>query len=1051
MRYFAILLCVVIWGAAQAAERPILQIDTGGHTAPIVGISFTADGNYLISASQDKVIRIWDWRSGKTLRTLRGESEAGRGGVLYRLALSPDGSLLAAAGILGITSAGESCCGEIRLFALKTGQIRTVLTGHEGRVYGLAFSPDGKYLISGSKDKAAIIWDVSKARLVRRLIGHTDGIEDVGFTPDGKRAVTASFDKTLRLWNVADGTLIAEMRGHADRVRSLSVSPSDGSIVSGDYAGEIRVWDGKSGRYLRTLGRQEHRVYSISISPDGKKVLSTSGEGEGHFNQYIWDFATGRQITRYERHDWDVLASGFSPDGGLVATAGGNNQEIDIWDPRTGETKSVLKGTGRAVLTTAFSLDGNSIAWGTISQQPSSANNRGPLQFKLALPRTDGTIGTPEVIANAEPFFGPQSSLGPWSLQDQKSAAYGFHGTLKILKDGKLQTTIERGAQDGYEHAAYSFTPDGKTIISGGFVGQLSAYGLDGKRVDEFKGHEGDIQAVACSPDGRYLISGSADQTVRLWNLKTRELLVTLFRGEDGEWVMWTPEGFYTGSEGAAKIVGWQINQGSDKEARYVTAGQFRKVLYRPDLVAAKIQGDPKGLVKKAAAEINLKRLLKTAYAPEIEILSPSDGTKLGEGKVSVSLRVLDEGGGVGTIRVRLNGQAVDSFWAGKAGTFTRTLDLATPDTEIEIIALDRSGKIESMPAAVTVHADAKAILGVPDLYVLAIGVDRYQDLSKRLNFAVKDAEALAGILKEAGDGFYRHPPIAKTLFDDEVTAENVEAAFSELKNKVKATDVFLFYMAGHGKTLTANADYYFLPPSMDGFSDAKIKAQAFGPTKLSAWFESIKAQKSIWIFDTCESGSVVNLFRDATSENAGLQRLIDATGRTIFMAAGAQQIAAEGYCKHGLLTYALLEGFAKAGAGDKVQIFDLADYVQTRVPELSRKLKACEARGPKEYCQKPIVGLGSTPNYPILPRHQKVLDVLCGTANDTPEIRAKNTYALRETTALLKSRGVRSGRQIDEGEEVTVIKIEDNLAQIAQDGKLLGYVDKSKLLKLKK
>ena len=405
MRHFAILLCIVFWGAAHADERPILQLDTGGHQAPIVGVSFTSDGNYLISASEDKVIRIWDWRTRKTLRTLRGESGAGRDGVIYTLALSPDGRELAVAGIFGSTSAGESCCGSLRLFDLETRQIRAILRGHESPVFQLAFSPDGKYLISGAKDKTAIIWDVSKARLLHRLIGHSDAIYDVGFTPDSERAVTASFDKTLRLWNVAKGTLITTMTGHTDRVRSLSVSPKDGSILSGDNAGEIRIWDGKSGRYLRTLARQKHRVYSISISPDGKEVLSTSGEGEGRFDQYIWDFATGKEITRYERHDGYVLASAFSPDGGLVATAGGNNQEIDIWDPRTGETKSVLKGTGRAVLTTAFSLDGNSVAWGTISQQPSSANNRGPLQFKLALPQSDGTIGTPEVIANAEGFF----------------------------------------------------------------------------------------------------------------------------------------------------------------------------------------------------------------------------------------------------------------------------------------------------------------------------------------------------------------------------------------------------------------------------------------------------------------------------------------------------------------------------------------------------------------------------------------------------------------------------------------------------------------------
>ena len=151
----------------------------------------------------------------------------------------------------------------------------------------------------------------------------------------------------------------------------------------------------------------------------------------------------------------------------------------------------------------------------------------------------------------------------------------------------------------------------------------LTAYDRAGNKLGDFVGHEGDVWAVAPSPDGRFLVSGAHDQTVRLWNLKTRELLVTLFRGADGEWVMWTPEGFYTGSPGADSIVGWQINQGPDKEARYVTAGQLRKALHRPDLVAAKIPGDPEGLVKSAAAKLDVEALIRQSLAPTVAILSP--------------------------------------------------------------------------------------------------------------------------------------------------------------------------------------------------------------------------------------------------------------------------------------------------------------------------------------------------------------------------------------------------------------------------------------------
>ena len=178
------------------------------------------------------------------------------------------------------------------------------------------------------------------------------------------------------------------------------------------------------------------------------------------------------------------------------------------------------------------------------------------------------------------------------------------------------------------------------------------------------------------------------------------------------------------------------------------------------------------------------------------------------------------------------------------------------------------------------------------------------------------------------------------------MTAEKIKAAFDELSGQVKATDVFVFYIAGHGRTV--DGDFYFLPPSETGFSEEEIKVQGFGPGKLPAWFEEIKAQKSIWIFDTCESGSAERLFRvrDAAAEDAAYRRLKDATGRTIFMASSEQQLALEGYGDHGVFTYALLESLPKAGSGDKVLLYDLASYVEDRVPELSRALKACDAEG---------------------------------------------------------------------------------------------------------
>jgi len=1075
MRWIAIIVCIFMAGAGAAAgERPILQLDTGGHMALIKGLAFTLDGKFIVSAGDDKVIRVWDWRKGVTVRTIRGKSGPGDEGAIYAMALSPDGRWLAVGGRLGTFTGTkpreEEESHQIRLYGFESGELKAVLKGHRNIVGGLTFSPDSKKLISGSDlgDLSAIIWDVEQGKILHRLEGHRAPIYAVGFTPDGSRAVTGSLDKTLRLWNAADGSLLKEMTGHGDKVSRLAVSPKDGSIASGDESGEIRLWDGKTGALKKVFANQGGYVGSLSFSPDGRLLLSTCGYTGCGDIQRIYDAASGKELTAYAKHDSVVLAAAFSPDGSLVATGGGEQFPIHVWDPKTGETKAALKGTGRPSWAVGFSADGRSIAWGNSVGKGWSPNNYGPLEMALRMPGADAALAGPEAIKSQESWVRAKASFGALSLQHRKGGGYGYDAILDLLKDGKPPSvSIERAPAEGYSHRSYSFTPDGKQIVSGGGNGILIAYGLDGEKLGEFVGHEGEVWAVAASPDGKYLVSGSNDQTVRLWNLKTRELLVTIFRGEDGEWVIWTPEGFYAGSPGADKIVGWQVNQGPDKAARYITAGQLRKALHRPDLVAAKIAGDPQGLVKAAADALNTEALISGALAPQVAIVSPADGAKAQEFdengtarvRVAVAARIADGGGGIGKISFKLNGQVVASAYGAlmldKDGTITRAFDLATPDTTLEVVAEDKAGKVESLPAVITVHADPSALKGVPDLYVLAIGANRYRDTRKNLSFAVSDAEALAETLKAAGIGYYRHPPIVKTLFDDEVTAEKVGAAFAELAGQVKAADVFVFYIAGHGKTLKASGDYYYLPPSMPGFSEEEIARQGFGPKELTAWFETIPALKSIWIFDTCESGGAERIgafnspvrSRDAGLEDAALQRLKDATGRTIFMASSEQQSAVEGYRNHGVFTYALLEGLAKAGSAGQVQLYDLADYVLSRVPELSRELNACEAKGPKDYCQKPVVALGHTPNYPVLPRYPQVLAML---GADAPQISTKPTHVVFEETPLLAGRGSSAGRQIEAGEEVAVVTIDGELAQIAQDGKVLGYVDKTKLLKLK-
>jgi hypothetical protein len=187
----------------------------------------------------------------------------------------------------------------------------------------------------------------------------------------------------------------------------------------------------------------------------------------------------------------------------------------------------------------------------------------------------------------------------------------GRKDAILIIRNGSHTTFIERNAASGSGHLACGITTDGKTVISGGKDGVLAAYDLEGRKLGDFAGHTGDVLALVPSPDGRYLVSGARDQTVRLWNLRTYELLVTLFYAPNGEWAIWTPQGYYAASPGGGKLFGWQINRGPERNADYAAAERLRTQLYRPDIVAqAIILGSAKEATERASKGPGLEELL---------------------------------------------------------------------------------------------------------------------------------------------------------------------------------------------------------------------------------------------------------------------------------------------------------------------------------------------------------------------------------------------------------------------------------------------------------
>jgi WD40 repeat protein len=938
--------------AMQQRAIPLLMLDTGGHMAAIKDIAFTPDAKQLVSAGDDKVIRIWDWREGVTIRTIRGLVGTGDEGKIYALALSPDGRWLAAGGWLSGTL--EEICA-IRLYDFATGNLVALLKGHSNVVFGLAFSPDGKRLISGSGDNTAIIWDVDGHSLVRRLDGHKNHIYAVAFTPDGLRAVTGSDDATLRLWSANDGGLIAVMQGHTKVIgRALAIRSSDSMIASGDATGEIRLWDGTTGRYLRTLTNQGGLVGSLRFSTDGMWLLSACGYGGGcNHTQRVWMVATGKELVAYAKHDNVVTAAAVSPSGNLAATGGGNG-DVQVWDLKTGETKRVLAGTGAPYWTVGISADGQRIAWGhsdACPQQTACPNQMGQLQLQLSLPGAGQNLGRPERIAaaRAQGFLRARSTYAGNALSHRKGGAYGYNAILDLKKDGQTRASIERGSTDGYAHRSYSFTPDGQTIISGGGNGSLSAYDLRGERIGNFVGHEGDVFAVTPSPDGRLLLSGSSDQTIRLWNLKTGELIVTLFDGSDGEWVMWTPQGYYAGSPGADQIVGWQINRGPDQVAEYVGAAQLRQHLNRPDIVVrAIILASAEQAVREAPGTTFQLADLLSRPIPRFKILSPLSDTTGSGGRAAVAIAIAATPDPIKTIRLQVNGRQIKELTpeigSGGFASGEQLLDvpLAKGRNEVRVALTNAIGE---KAATISVFHEGEGDLDKRGtLYIIAIGVDKYPGLGNScgtdghgscdLAFSGADARALvAAAEKRLAPS---HTTIVKRVLvngagaADSPTVTNVLDAVDLLK-QAKENDTVLLFIAGHG--INDGPNYRFLPTNAEWVGGGLRGATVVPWQILQEAVETAKGRR-ILLVDTCHAGNAYNQRLGNAAYHANI---------IAYTAARFDQLALESaQLGHGIFTYAVIEALDGEGAlksERQISTKQLANYVIKRVEQLAKTL----------------------------------------------------------------------------------------------------------------
>jgi len=261
------------------------------------------------------------------------------------VAFSPDGKTLA-------TGSKDK---NVRLYDVATGRCLLLLEGHEGTIFSVIFSPDGKLLASGSKDKKIRIWDIATGQTLRTLEGHAGDVNSLSFSPDGKTLASGSDDKSVRIWEVSTGKEIDKFRGHVGRVFCVAYSPDGKLIASGSEDKTYRIWDVSRGSEVRKCEGTE--IYSLAFSPDNR-VLATGGQDQAI---RLWEVASGKEIRKFVGHDNYISTLVFSPDGRTLAS-GSMDKSIRLWDVKNWSELRKFDGDWGTVYSVAFSPDGNALA-----------------------------------------------------------------------------------------------------------------------------------------------------------------------------------------------------------------------------------------------------------------------------------------------------------------------------------------------------------------------------------------------------------------------------------------------------------------------------------------------------------------------------------------------------------------------------------------------------------------------------------------------------------------------------------------------------------------
>ncbi|QGJ70898.1 Serine/threonine protein kinase [Planctomycetales bacterium 10988] len=491
------------WGRLRYLTNLHERVYSGEGRIQSLGVS--PDNQRFVTAEESGHAHVWDMASGETLLTLP-HFPAGVSANVRAALFSPTQEIIATAG-------DDST---IKLWNSNDGTLIKTLEGHDNAVLCLAFSHDGKRLVSGGADSIAILWEVESGKEIRKFEGHTNWIWSVQFSPDDERLVTASQEGTATVWPVeqpkediykaayySNKYRYISFAEHNGAVYAASFTPDGKHIITGGYDKTARIWDSSSGEEVRVLQGHFGRVTSVAISPDGTEVATGSRDN----TTKIWNFKTGANLKTLRGHASSVNVVRYLDSDDQLLT-GSNDATAKLWKLADYHEYYTLNGHQNEILSATFSHHGSFVATGSLDRSARLWNARnGELIHSFQEGHTQAILAV---------------SYHPNGKQ-ALSASEG--GTIRIWNlEESRQVRVIKAHDAAVASALYS--PDGKWIASAGDDEKIKVWdAATGELITTIDEHRGGINALAFSPDSKLLLSGDSNSKARIWRWQDRQML----------------------------------------------------------------------------------------------------------------------------------------------------------------------------------------------------------------------------------------------------------------------------------------------------------------------------------------------------------------------------------------------------------------------------------------------------------------------------------------------------------------------------------------------